>query len=97
MHHNLKIAPSFFAAVADGRKTFEIRHNDRGFQAGDTVNLLEFDASKRGPLGDRPDERYSGQVITKKIGYVSSFEQRPNWVVFSLLPTPTPKTKPQPK
>ena len=85
MHHTLKIEPPYFEAVLDGRKTFEIRHNDRGYNAGDTVTLVEFDGSKRGPLGDRKDERYTGREITKKIGYVTAYQQRENMVVFSLL------------
>jgi len=42
--HVLKTLPQFFAAVAVGRKTFELRRDDRpgGFQAGDVLELLEF-------------------------------------------------------
>ncbi len=40
--HNLKIAPVYFDAVADGSKTVELRKDDRGYQAGDTLVLREF-------------------------------------------------------
>lgn len=79
MHHDLKIERPYFQAVRDGRKTFEIRYNDRGFNAGDTVALHEHEGSWR-----------SGESETRRIGYVTSFSQQPNWVVFSLLPMEQP-------
>ena len=40
--HDLKIAPEYFAAVSDGRKKFELRKNDRGFETGDLLVLREW-------------------------------------------------------
>jgi ASC-1-like (ASCH) protein len=42
MTHELKTWPQFFEAIVDGRKTFELRVNDRGFNAGDQLRLREF-------------------------------------------------------
>lgn len=39
MEHKLKILPEYFEAVKSGSKTFEVRKDDRGFQAGDTLFL----------------------------------------------------------
>jgi hypothetical protein len=41
--HRLKTWPVFFAEVATGAKTFEIRKNDRDFRVGDVLILAEYD------------------------------------------------------
>jgi hypothetical protein len=41
--HNLKTYPSDFEAVLSGKKTFEIRYNDRDFAEGDMLVLEEWD------------------------------------------------------
>ena len=43
MIHELKIYPENFKAVISGKKTFEIRKNDRMFREGDLLALNEFD------------------------------------------------------
>ena len=57
--HELKIYKKYFNAILDGRKKFEIRRNDRGFQVGDNVILREWDNIK-----------YSGRTIYATITYV---------------------------
>lgn len=79
MIHELKIEKQYYERVEDGTKTFEIRLNDRGYQKGDIVKLKRWD----GELSDCLQQ--SSSVITKQIGYVCSYEQRPGYVVFSLL------------
>lgn len=39
--HELKIRSKFFEAVVSGKKTFEIRKNDRNFKVGDIIALNE--------------------------------------------------------
>ena len=56
--HELKILPEYFQAVAEGRKTFEVRRKDRDFKVGDTVTLREFDGN------------YTGNSLTVKISYI---------------------------
>ena len=70
--HELKILPQYFVAVAAGRKTFEIRKNDRDFQVGDEVVLKEW------------DNEYTGQEVEAVILFVTDYEQKEGYVVFSI-------------
>jgi hypothetical protein len=81
--HELKTWTDYFQVIVDGRKNFEVRYNDRGFQAGDYVRLVETDSRYTG--------RRNGRIIDARIGYVLSqpigraganFD---GFVVFSLL------------
>ena len=77
MNHELKTWPCYYAAIISGRKTFEVRYDrDRGFQAGDMLLLREQDPRSAS---------YTGRQCVARIGYVTAFEQKPGWVVFSLL------------
>lgn len=40
--HDLKIWPEFFADVASGAKTFEFRRDDRNYEVGDVLSLMEY-------------------------------------------------------
>ena len=59
--HELKILPEYFRAVLYGVKTFEIRKNDRDFQRGDTVCLMEY---------DRESDTFTGRQQLIEITYV---------------------------
>ena len=59
MTHVLKILPLYFQAVLDKKKTFEIRKNDRGFEVGDILALMEWDS-----------DRYTGAVLFVKVVYM---------------------------
>lgn len=59
--HELKVWPEFFPALLDGRKTFELRKDDRGFGVGDKLVLREY----------APGEKvYTGRSIQKTVTYV---------------------------
>ena len=47
MIHALKIHPVYFEEVLSGRKTFEVRKNDRNFLMGDLLALNEYDPEKK--------------------------------------------------
>ncbi len=51
MVHKLKCWPVYFEAIGDGRKTFDVRKNDRNFQVGDLLHLDEYDPERDKMLG----------------------------------------------
>lgn len=62
--HVLKCWPSAYAAVADGRKRFEYRRNDRDFAVGDLLLLMEWDPSIDG-WGERSrGDELGGMEVT---------------------------------
>lgn len=65
MIHELKTWPIYFTAVKEGRKTFEVRKNDRDYNVGDELLLREF--SPKSHLGE---EKYSGRICHRKISYI---------------------------
>lgn len=61
--HNLMLNSHFVEAIYSGRKTFEIRRNDRGFQTGDHIVFTPFrsgeqDRAKMYPEHPIKDEEY---------------------------------------
>jgi hypothetical protein len=59
--HELKTWPKFFDDVADGRRNFELRRDDRSFEIGDTLRLVEF----RHAVGE-----YTGRFVERRISYI---------------------------
>ena len=79
MTHNLKILPQYYRAVLEGRKTFEVRKNDRNYFVGDFVNLQEYDPEYQGG--------YTGRVWRGVITYILNDETycKSGYVVFSIM------------
>lgn len=57
--HSVRLATMYFDDVARGKKTFELRKNDRGYRVGDALDLMEFD-----------EGRYTGRTIRADITYM---------------------------
>lgn len=76
IRHTLKTWPQYFQAVERGDKTFEIRQNDRGFEVGDELELIEFDPREGAGL--------TGRAIDCTVTYITTFEQRSGWVVMGI-------------
>ena len=61
--HELKCWPKFFRPLYRGEKSFEFRKNDRGFEVGDVLDLLEWDPRKVDRFGgiDDPQTKLGGE------------------------------------
>ncbi|UTX09429.1 DUF3850 domain-containing protein [Bacillus altitudinis] len=70
--HDLKIMPQYLWALKTGIKGFEIRKNDREFQVGDILHLREY-----------KDGQYTGRLVLGRITFITSFEQKDNYVVLN--------------
>lgn len=81
--HELKCTPEFFVPLADGRKTFEVRNNDRGYSVGDLLVLREWtDTFEPNDLPRAP--HYTGRWIVRVVSYVldaNYFLMAPGFVV----------------
>lgn len=87
--HRLKTWAQFFEAVAVGDKRFEYRRNDRGFQRGDTVELIEVIGEDGSFPNGSPHLRLkeTGRAAKYQIGYVLSHPtMRDGYVALSLVP-----------
>lgn len=74
--HELKIWPQFFQAIIDGRKTFEVRKNDRNFREGDQLFLREY----------APDPKmYTGREMLVHVTYLTELPCMPGFVGMSIL------------
>lgn len=91
--HDLKVWPRFFDALLSGEKTFEVRKDDRGFRAGDTLLLREWR-----PYAD-PDEpvvsygEYTGRELRRTVTYLMTgpaFGIERGYVVMAIPYGPTP-------
>jgi len=59
--HELKTWPEYMTAILEGRKTFEVRKNDRDFQEGDILVLREYDPKTK---------QYTGQTLEVEVTFV---------------------------
>ena len=77
--HKLKILPQFFTAVAEGRKMFEIRENDRDYRTNDLIILQEFN-----PVNNT----YTGKEIKVLVTYIldDSNYNKDGYITLSIKP-----------
>jgi len=77
--HELKTWPWHFRDVQSGRKAFELRKDDRGFEVGDLLWLREFDPET---------QEYTGQEVYRSVTLM--LQQFPGlaegYVIMALVP-----------
>lgn len=75
--HELKTWPEYFTALRQGKKTFEVRLNDRGFEEDDVLVLREYDPQT---------QAYSGEFVVREVCYVMDNPEfvKPGFVVMGL-------------
>jgi hypothetical protein len=90
--HRLKSWPDNFAAALAGRKTFEIRRDDRApaFQTGDLVMLQEWRPPLPPGLTDRAGEPPTGLTGRQALFLIGYVERSPvvvpaGWCGFELI------------
>lgn len=66
IEHELKTWMSYFHAIADGTKTFELRRDDRDFTIGDTLRLREIEYGSG---------KYTGREARRVITYILRREE----------------------
>ena len=73
MHHELKSVAPHFEDVRSGKKTFEVRFNDRDYQVDDTILLREWDG-----------QDYTGRTCPIVVKHMTNFAQQEGYVVMSI-------------
>jgi len=90
--HELKVWTRFWSALESGQKNFEVRYNDRDFQAGDTLWLRDYN-----PYGGGI---YSGKECWRTISYVfdgrdcAGLGVEPGYVILGLADERKAEVKP---
>lgn len=63
MIHELKVDREYFMPIMQGKKTFEVRKNDRDFQIGDFLALNETEKTPGGV-------NYTGDAVLAVVNYI---------------------------
>lgn len=74
--HHLKIRPEYYSAVRAGQKRAELRWNDRDYQAGDNLDLCEWDPN---------EEAFTGEFTKVTVTHVAELGNwMPGYVLLSI-------------
>jgi ASC-1-like (ASCH) protein len=73
--HDLKIEKRYLDLILSGKKTFEIRKNDRDFKEGDFLVLRDIHPASF---------EYMGRALLVEVVYLTEFEQKEGYVVMGI-------------
>lgn len=85
MIHQLKIDSKYFEDVVSGKKTFEVRNNDRNFYVGDFIALNELTPH---PCNEEGGHFATGRCCLMEIAYILRDNQfvKEGYVVLGIKP-----------
>ena len=77
MLHEVKIIPKYLNKIIKGKKSYEVRKNDRDYIAGDCIALNEYDRGE-----------YTGRFVLAHIISVEEYPQclAPDYIILQLEP-----------
>ena len=92
MLHQLKIKSEYFLDVASGKKTFEIRKNDRDFHVGDFLGLNELTEHS---VNNKGEHKETGRFILAEVTYVLTDTEyvKDGYAVLGIKPCTVQKEK----
>lgn len=73
MLYELKIDLKYYTALSDGKKTFEIRYNDRDYKVGDIIRLCVYDRIKQVYLTDYDSLLYEITYVLDDYGLLPNY------------------------
>ena len=83
--HELKTDPQVFDDVVSGKKTFEIRKDDRGFEVGDLL-ILRKTQHTGAEMANGAPLKYTGTVYVYVTYILRGYGLEDGWVIMSITP-----------
>ena len=84
-HQRLKTDPEVFQDVIDGLKNYEIRFDDRGFEIGDILDLVETRHAGEEMRKDGQPLILTGRGIQKEVKHIlRGYGLKKDWVILSV-------------
>ena len=82
--HHLKSWPQFFKPIREGKRTHELRRNDRNFVVGDLLILHEFDPTTQLYTGDSCEVEVTSITSFAEPCAVSDVAMNPEFCIMSV-------------